>query len=89
MQFALDEPDIPVEWTAKFREIGINVLDGKGGTVGESNILIAFCPWCGNKLPESLRDEWFSELERRNIDPYGDNIPDIFLDGRWYENLQK
>jgi hypothetical protein len=64
--------------------LGIRVLDG-----GNSNILIHFCPWCGNKLPESLRSEWFAEFKRRNIDPYGDDIPPKFSDERWYESLQK
>jgi hypothetical protein len=84
MEYALTEPDIPLTWTPKFREIGIRVLDG-----GDSSILLLFCPWCGNKLPGSLRSEWFAELERRNVDPYGDDIPAEFLDDRWYETLQK
>lgn len=79
MQNALDDPDIPLSYTPKFREIGIRVLDG-----GDSSILLLFCPWCGNKLPESLRSKWFAELERRHIDPYGENIPDEFLDERWF-----
>jgi hypothetical protein len=23
-----------------------------------------FCPWCGKRLPASLRDEWFEVMER-------------------------
>jgi hypothetical protein len=84
MQYALDELEIPLTWTPKFREVGISVLDG-----GESNILLLFCPWRGNKLPESLRSEWFAELERRNIDPCGENIPAEFLDEQWYAAPKK
>jgi hypothetical protein len=89
MQYALDEPEIPINGTPKFREIGICVLDGEGGGIGESNILITFCPWCGGKLPASMRNEWFEELERRGIDPYGDKIPTEFLSEKWYESNQK
>jgi hypothetical protein len=84
MRYALDEPSVPLVWTPKFREIGIWVLDG-----GDSNIVIVFCPWCGNKLPESLRNAWFDELERRNIDPAEDEIPPQFLDERWYTTPAK
>jgi len=83
MQHALGDSDIPLIWTPKFREIGVRVLDG-----GDSSILLRFCPWCGNQLPESLRSEWFEELERREVDPYGDGIPVEFLDERWYESGQ-
>ena len=82
MQYAIDEPEIPLVWTPKFREIGICVLDG-----GDSNILLIYCPWCGNKLPASLRSEWFAALEERKIDPFGEHVPPEFLDGRWYTAL--
>ena len=80
MRAALEDPDIPLTYSPKFREIGIRVLDG-----GSSSILLNFCPWCGNKLPSSLREAWFDELERRGIDPYGDSIPADFLNESWYE----
>jgi len=79
MQFAIDDPDVPIVYTSKFREVGIRVLDG-----GDSSILIQYCPWCGNRLPNSLRNEWFEALERQHIDPYGQQIPEEFLDNRWY-----
>jgi hypothetical protein len=81
---ALEDPDVPLISTPKFREVGIRVLDG-----GNSNILLLSCSWCRNKLPESLRDAWFHELGIRNIDPYGKDIPAEFLDERWYETSQR
>jgi hypothetical protein len=80
MNEAIDDPDVPLVYTPKFREIGIRVLDG-----GDSSILIRFCPWCGHELPESLRDKWFVELERLHVDPFGDKLPAEFLDDRWYK----
>lgn len=79
MKDAVEDADIPIVYIPKFREFGIRVLDG-----GSSKILLKFCPWSGTKLPDSLRDAWFEELERRGIDPHGDNIPDEFNDERWY-----
>ncbi|WP_376563835.1 DUF6980 family protein [Streptomyces sp. NPDC056178] len=48
-----------------------------------SSITIDFCPWCGRRLPESQRDRWFDELERRGIDPGEDEVPAEFQDDRW------
>jgi hypothetical protein len=80
MRSAIEDPEIPIIYIPKFREFGVRVLDG-----GTSNIGLLFCPWCGQKLPESLRDFWFDELERLGIDPTGDEIPTEFCDERWYE----
>lgn len=84
MRDALEDPDVPLISTPKFREIGIRVIDG-----GKSNILLISCSWCGNKLPKSLRGAWFRELEVRNIDPYKNDIPAEFLDERWYATSQR
>ena len=80
MPYALEEPDMARVWTPKFRGVGIRVLDG-----GNRDILLLFCPWCGNMLPTSLRSEWFGELKRRKIDPYGGDAPAEFLAERWYK----
>jgi len=84
MQYALDEDEIPLIYTAKFREVGIKVIDG-----GSSTIRLLFCPWCGTKLPNSLRSEWFAELELRKVDPFGQEIPAEFRDGRWHSARPK
>jgi hypothetical protein len=83
MRGAVSSAEIPIVYTARFREIGIRVLDG-----GSSFIVMMFCPWCGKKLPPSLRDEWFDALESRGIDPYADEIPPEFSDERWYKGAQ-
>ena len=71
-------PDNLVAFIPKFQEYGLIVHDG-----GTSMIGITFCPWCGQRLPESLRERWFEELEGRGIDPSTDHIPDDFQDDRW------
>ena len=79
MESAVNDPDVPVDYVSKLREYGLRILDG-----GSSYLVIMFCPWCGHKLPDSLREEWFDNLERLGIDPYGDEIPTDFSDARWY-----
>ncbi|GAA4994699.1 DUF6980 family protein [Kitasatospora paranensis] len=73
-----DCPDALVRFDPAHREYGLIVHDG-----GRSAITIAFCPWCGRALPESQRDRWFEELERLGIDPWTDDVPAEFEDGRW------
>jgi hypothetical protein len=74
-----DCPDCLVHYSARFREYGLIVHDG-----GSSSCLIRFCPWCGARLPDSLRDEWFAELERQGIDPGADEVPAEFQSAAWW-----
>ena len=68
-----------VVYVAKFREYGISVADG-----GSSFIVIQFCPWCGSRLPTSLRDEWFNALESQGVEPDSETIPQKFLTDAWW-----
>ena len=74
-----DCPDALVDYNAKLREYGLIIHDG-----GTSVIAIAYCPWCGTRLPESLRERWYTELRERGIDPWEDKIPEEYSDARWY-----
>jgi hypothetical protein len=64
----------------KFREIGVPVNDG-----GSAIVKINYCPWCGTKLPRSLRDDWFVALEELDLDPYSENIPEKFKTSTWWD----
>jgi hypothetical protein len=79
LERACDDPDSAVTFNPKFREYGIKVLDG-----GSSYVEILFCPWSGQKLPGSLRDEWFNKLEAQGIDPGVDPIPLEFQSELWH-----
>jgi hypothetical protein len=79
MRHALEEPEYPIVFIPKFREVGMSIRDGE-----DSILLFACCPWCGSALPKGLHSEWFDELERRNIDPYGMDVPPEFLSADWY-----
>ena len=77
---AFDCPDVLVWYESKFDEYGLIVHDGSG-----SNVLIAFCPWCGTKLPESKRQRWFDDLEKLGFDnPLNEDIPPQYRDDTWY-----
>ncbi len=79
-----DCPDQLVHYVDKFDEYGIIVHDG-----GRSCVRIAFCPWCGAKLPESKRERWFTELKKLGIDePSDSDIPTKYETDAWYESIE-
>jgi hypothetical protein len=71
--------EVAIRFVEKFREYGISYIDG-----GTSYQIIEFCPWCGKKLPASLRQEWFDALEEMGLEPGDKNIPEKFLTSDWY-----
>ncbi|WP_394354718.1 DUF6980 family protein [Aquipseudomonas alcaligenes] len=73
-------PDHLIKYSDKFNEYGIVIHDG-----GTSSITIKFCPWCGSRLPESKRDQWFDELEKLGYEnPSEQEIPEKYKSGEWY-----
>jgi len=59
--------NVSIRYIPKFREFGIVIDDG-----GSAMQVISFCPWCGAKLPNSLRDKWFDIV----FDDLGFDAPD-------------
>ncbi len=81
MQNSVFDEDIPIIYIPKFREYGIKILDG-----GTSLQLIKYCPWCGAKLPISLRDKWFDEIYKLNLEPESPEIPEKYLTDEWWKS---
>jgi hypothetical protein len=81
-QHVLDD-DIPLVYVGKFREYGIRILDG-----GTSYSLIDVCPWCGRKLPVSLRNAWFEQIEKLGVEPESAGVPESFASDQWWKELQ-
>ena len=79
-----EQEDKTIFYSPRFREYGIPVRDGPGGSAS-SYIQIEYCPWCGKHLPESKRDEWFETLFSLGYySPMEDDIPEEFLTSAWY-----
>jgi hypothetical protein len=76
---ALADPDIPLVYNDLFREYSIPIQEG-----GSSFMLIEFCPFCGTKLPESLRDEWFDRLDHLGLEPGSPELPLDMRSGAWW-----
>jgi hypothetical protein len=80
MQRSLQNGELALEYNAKFREYGIQILDG-----GSSVMQIQLCPWCGASLPSSLRETWFNRLNELGIDPYEEQVPPEYKTAKWWE----
>jgi hypothetical protein len=85
LQQEIDDPRVFISYISKYREYAIGTID--------SNIvrLIYNCPWCGTKLPKSLRKKWFSVLETEHNfdDPWNEKqsklIPEEFKTDEWWK----
>ncbi|HEX6418921.1 MAG TPA: hypothetical protein VFZ77_10510 [Acidimicrobiales bacterium] len=54
------------------------------GACGPGAPPLAFCPWCGARLPASKRDLWFRELARRGLDPDDPALDDRYRSDAWW-----
>ena len=79
MSYQLSEGEVAILFIPKFREYGIRILDG-----GDSMQTIYFCPWCGTKLPPSLRDLWFEEIGTLGLEPESREMPSKYKNDQWW-----
>lgn len=85
MDFFLAEKKLAIGFDPKFREYYIELRQSNG--IQE----IHFCPSCGGKLPTSLRDNWFDEIEQKFgiDDPFDEDskqrIPKKYFTDEWWK----
>jgi hypothetical protein len=73
------DDETAVTYSPASRRFGIPVLDGGGST-----ITIAFDPWTGRKLPDSLHDRLCDELEALGLEYFSDEKPEAFKSETWW-----
>ncbi len=74
-----DCPDTVLVYHEPFEEYGIPIRDG-----GLSYLLVSNCPFCGEKLPESGRDEWFDKTDAAGPqDTAFGELPEKFQTAAW------
>lgn len=73
--------EVCINYIPKFREYGLLIKDG-----GSSFQEIYYCPWCGKKLPVSLRDKWCDIIyDEMDLDGSDDpNIPEDMKSEKWW-----
>jgi hypothetical protein len=78
----LADTEVPIEYLPQVREYQIVASTGAFGQ------LLNYCPWCGSRLPMSLREVWGERLDQLGIyDPLGDEkerVPPMFQDDSWW-----
>ena len=62
MLACLSDPSVPVDYRPRYREYVLWIERPEGREFGRAQLL-AYCPWCGQELPTSLRDHLFDELD--------------------------
>ena len=75
-----------VFYSRRFDEYMLPESDGSG-----SGILLSFCPWCGNKLPESKRMRWFEKLDALGIEFSlldTEQVPPEYLSDDWWKKTE-
>ena len=80
MRHFLDEKKVAIGYIHKTRSYHINLLTSGG--LQE----IHYCPWCGKKLPENLREKYCDILENLGYYPFDEDIPDIYKTDEWWRN---
>ena len=70
-----------IGYSARFNEYGLICRDRK------TMLLISYCPWCGKKLPGSLREKWFDELASLGFTSplFDEKIPKQYMSEKWWE----
>lgn len=83
-EYRYDCPDAVITYAEIFNEYGL-IIHGE-----PSSILVQYCPWCWKKLPDSMRNEWFDELQKLwyNDPLFDDSIPETFKSKSWRDNLK-
>jgi hypothetical protein len=91
MDLFLEDIRVPIMYYPISREYSMLMLED-GKKIGRMNAVqgIDHCPWCGKKLPASLRDKWFEVLEKEyNLDDPNSKeqeklVPQEFKTDEWW-----
>ncbi|AIL66129.1 hypothetical protein NOVO_09075 [Rickettsiales bacterium Ac37b] len=84
MVFHIAHKEIHFSYLDRTREYVIHYMD----IFGENSVqIVNFCPWCGAKLPKSLRDEYFDIIydELGMDDEFDPNLPEEFKSDEWWK----
>ncbi len=81
----IEGEDHLVNYSEILREYSVKI-------VNNDNLTLIYCPWCGQKFPKSLRNEWFDTLMDMGFenpwDAYEEedpNFPEAFKSDAWWK----
>jgi hypothetical protein len=80
MTHLLEEGKVAIGYAPRCREYYIHLATSGGVQIMD------FCPWCGCRLPLSLRDLYFDEIRKQGFeDPLDDNLPEKYKTDEWWK----
>ena len=82
MVISLNDQKMPLEYGRVDREYSIILNHCSAIQV------LTYCPWCGAKLPESLREKYYNTLKKEYgfKHPFDDpSIPEEFKSDEWWK----
>lgn len=78
------DPRLDINYDEVFRRYYIHLSSGHDATQG-----LFFCPWCGQKLPKELSEEYYDSLWKifgEDVDLNEIDLPDEFKSSQWWKN---
>jgi hypothetical protein len=78
-------------WVAQWNEYWVGVGADKPDYYEPGSrwerVAIAYCPWCGMRLPSSRRSEWYETLYSLGYDDPGEqDLPSQFESDTWWRS---
>lgn len=89
MNIFINDPRVPIKYIPRLREYYIPSIEF--GAETRVIQVVYHCPWCGAKLPESVRDQYFDILESEyhlelNPDMHEqEGFPEEFKTDEWWK----
>ena len=80
MTVHLADGKVAISFLPKFREYCIRLKRAPAIAT------IQYCPWCGKRLPDSLRGVWFKKIEAMGFELGDPRIPSTYMSEEWYSS---
>lgn len=81
MRWAIENSRFPLRYDPALREYLVLPIDDEQS----DQLVFQWCPFCGQRLPPSLRDEWFERLWELGLTgPEDPRVPEEMRSDRWW-----
>jgi hypothetical protein len=87
MRVHLEVGDIPAALAAPGRHVVYDAVFDEYCLVRDGGLdaaPITHCPWCGQELPASRREDWFVEVAGRGLSPDDPSLDERYRTDAWW-----
>jgi hypothetical protein len=92
MRAHLEVGDVPAALAAAGRHVVYDAVFDEYSLVRDGGLdtaPITHCPWCGDILPASRREEWFLEVQRRGLSPDDPTLDERYRTDAWWSDVAR